>query len=144
MTQTLSDRNKILDLRASDWVEVRSQEEILATLDDRGCFENLPFMPEMLQFCGQRFRVSKRSDKTCDPAHAPWSIRRMENSVHLEDVRCDGGGHGGCQAGCLIWWNEAWLKRSENSEVGSDCLRNVPAQPATEDGSRAMEKVFAA
>jgi hypothetical protein len=144
MTKTLSDRNRPLDLRAGDWIEVRSREEILATLDDRGCFENLPFMPEMLQFCGQRFRVFKRSDKTCDPAHAPWSIRRMKNSVHLEGVRCVGEYHGGCQAGCLIWWNEAWLKRADNSEIRSDCLRNTGAQPAASDGSRTMERVFAA
>jgi hypothetical protein len=26
-------------------------------------------------------------------------------------VRCDGQAHGGCQAGCLVYWKEAWLKR---------------------------------
>jgi hypothetical protein len=41
----------------------------------------------------------------------------MANAVHLEDVRCDGGAHEGCQAGCLIFWKEAWLKRTmENRE----------------------------
>src|ERR1700722_2368440 len=93
-------------LKAGDWVEVLSREEVLATLDEHGRFENLAFMPEMLQFCGQRFRVFKRADKTCDPAREPWSIRRVRNCVHLEGLRCDGDGHGGCQAGCLIFWNE--------------------------------------
>lgn len=103
-----------LGLKAGEWVEVRSREEILATLDSHGRTENLPFMPEMLRYCGQRFRVFKRADKTCDPAHAPWTIRRMRNSVHLDGLRCDGEGHGGCQAGCLIFWKEAWLKRLED------------------------------
>jgi hypothetical protein len=87
--------NKKLHLKAGEWVEVRSQAEILASLDELGRFDNLPFMPEMLQYCGQRLRVFKRADKTCDPAHEPWSIRRMTDSVHLEGARCDGTGHGG-------------------------------------------------
>ena len=41
-------------LRVGDLVEVRSADEIMATLDERGELENLPFMPEMLKFCGQR------------------------------------------------------------------------------------------
>lgn len=49
----------ILNLRVGELVEVRSEAEILATLDENGELENLPFMPEMLQFCGQRFRVDK-------------------------------------------------------------------------------------
>ncbi len=111
---------KPLDLKAGEWVEVRSQEEILATLDEKGWLEGLPFMPEMLQYCGQKLRVYKRADKTCDTV-VPWSIRRMENAVHLE-TRCDGSGHGGCEAGCLIFWKEAWLKRAEKNTVSSQSM----------------------
>lgn len=125
MTKRDANRLKALDLKAGEWVEVRSREEILATLDERSRLENLPFMPEMLHYCGQRLRVFKRADKTCDPAHAPWSIRRMKNSVHLEGVRCDGAGHSGCQAGCLIFWKEAWLKRVDSDLVSSENLRQA-------------------
>jgi len=107
---------QVLSLKAGDWVEVRSRNEILATLDQNGRLDNLPFMPEMLQHCGRRLRVGKRADKTCEYTQV-WSIRRMTNAVHLEGVRCDGSGHDGCQAGCLIFWKEAWLKRSA---VGSE------------------------
>jgi hypothetical protein len=31
--------------------------------------------------------------------------------VHLEGLRCDGGGHGGCEAGCLLFWKEEWIQR---------------------------------
>ena len=96
-------------LRAGDWVEVRSKEEILATLDKQGRLETLPFMPEMFEHCGQRFQVFKRAHKTCDPPSG-MQARRMPNAVHLAGVRCDGAGHGGCQAGCLIFWKDAWLK----------------------------------
>ena len=40
-----------LGLRVGERVEVRSAEEIFATLDKSGCLNSLPFMPEMLQFC---------------------------------------------------------------------------------------------
>ena len=53
-------------LRIGDWVEVRTKEEILKTLDSNGCVDAMPFMPEMLAFCGQRFRVFKIAHKTCD------------------------------------------------------------------------------
>jgi hypothetical protein len=97
------------DLRAGDWVEVRSAEEILATLDDKGNLDALPFMPEMLAFCGRRFRVSKSAHKTCDTI-STYRNRRMTSAVHLEDLRCDGSAHDGCQAACLLFWKEAWLK----------------------------------
>lgn len=94
--------------RVGDWVEVLSEEEILATLDDNGRLEGLPFMPEMFAYCGQRFRVFKRAHKTCDTVF-PIRSRRMEGAVHLA-TRCEGTEHGGCQAGCLIFWKDAWLK----------------------------------
>lgn len=105
-----SSRFPVLRLRQGEWVEVRSEEEILATLDERGALDGLPFMPEMLSFCGQRLRVSKRADKTCDTIDYSGS-RRMFHTVHLEGARCDGQAHGGCQAKCLFFWKEAWLRR---------------------------------
>ncbi len=107
-------RNDVLDLRVGEVVEVRSRDEILATLDQRGEFEALPFMPEMLQFCGRRFRVDKLAVKLCDTIN--WSgMYRMDHAVHLAGVRCDGQAHGGCQAGCLVYWKEAWLKRVDGA-----------------------------
>ena len=55
-----------LGLHAGDWVVVRSQEEILATLDERARLDSLPFQPEMLAFCGRRMRVAKVAHKSCD------------------------------------------------------------------------------
>jgi hypothetical protein len=104
-----------LGLRIGELVEVRSQAEILATLDERGELESLPFMPEMLQFCGRRFRVAKLALKLCDTI--AWTgMHRMRNAVHLEGTRCDGQAHGGCQAGCNIYWKEAWLRRVPDDE----------------------------
>ena len=106
-------------LRRGDIVEVRPAAEILATLDENGAYDDMPFMPEMLQYVGRRFAVSKRVEKICDTIAATGS-RRMRDTVYLEDLRCDGSGHGGCQAGCRIYWKEAWLRRVDSaSDVGA-------------------------
>lgn len=97
-------------LSVGDWVEVRSKAEILATLDTKGQLDGMPFMPEMFRYCGQKFQVYKRAHKTCDyTTQYPFRTRRLERTVHLK-TRCDGEAHGGCQAGCLLNWKEAWLK----------------------------------
>jgi hypothetical protein len=94
-----------------DLVEVRSAGEILATLDDEGTLRAMPFMPEMVQYLGHRFRVAARADKICDTIGSTQQSRQMTNTVLLDDLRCDGGAHGGCQADCRIYWSEAWLKK---------------------------------
>ena len=102
--------NKDLNLHADEWVEVRSKEEILQTLEKKGQLENLPFMPQMFNYCGKRLRVYKRAHKTCDTVTLTGG-RQMANAVHLEGIRCDGEAYAGCQAGSLIFWKDAWLKR---------------------------------
>jgi hypothetical protein len=106
-----------LNLRAGEWVEVRSKAEILATLDANAQLDGLPLMPQMLKYCGQRFKVYKRAHKTCDTVF-PVRGRRMSDAVHL-DTRCDGEAYGGCQAGCLLFWKEAWLRRVDEGDVTS-------------------------
>jgi hypothetical protein len=137
-------RHSVLGLKAGDLVEVRSREEILATLDKRGSLDNLPFMPEMLEYCGRKLRVWRRADKTCDPGHDPWSIRRMKDAVHLEHIRCDGAGHDGCQAGCLIFWKEAWLKRADLNTVAVESLRPPAVTREASTGLFTINDLFAA
>src|SRR5437016_7437565 len=98
--------------KGGDWVEIRSKDEILRTLDTNGELDGMPFMPEMFAFCGQRLQVYKRAHKTCDTVF-PVRGRRVADAVHL-DTRCDGSAHDGCQAGCLLFWKLAWLKRIDD------------------------------
>lgn len=108
---TTKTRRRHGGFRKGEVVRVRSKEEILATLGADGTLDHLPFMPEMLKYAGQEFRVHARADKTCDTVHMTGTSRRMERTVHLEGLRCDGSAHGGCQAGCLLFWREDWLER---------------------------------
>jgi hypothetical protein len=110
-SEVSSQSPQVLDLRPGELVRVRSASEIFATLDDRGTLDGLPFMPEMLKFCGRTLPVTQRADKTCA---GDGVVRRMYNTVHLQNVRCDGSAHDGCQAACLMFWKEAWLERLEN------------------------------
>jgi hypothetical protein len=117
-------------LRVGDLVEVRSKQEILGTLDRKGQLDGMPFMPEMFAFCGQRFKVFKRAHKTCDTVF-PVRGRRVADAVHLE-TRCNGQSHGGCEASCLIFWKEAWLKRVDSRRDGSVALNAPATQPGAD------------
>ena len=102
------------ELSVGDIVQVRTQEEILATLDANSRLDGLPFMPQMFSYCGQRFKVIARAHKTCDVIAGEG--RRLPGGIHL-DIRCDGQAYGGCQAGCLIFWKQAWLMRVATNEL---------------------------
>jgi hypothetical protein len=114
-----------LGLRKGEVVEVRGLDEIVSTLDGQGKMDGLAFMPEMGRLCGQRFRVHARADRTC-VEH--MGKRGLDDTVWLEDVRCDGSAHDGCQIACLIFWKEAWLKRVEATAAAA---APGPAEPVS-------------
>ncbi len=124
-------------LRVGDWVEVRSKEEILSTLDQNGRLDGMPFMPEMFAFCGQRFQVYKSAHKTCDTVF-PVRSRRINNAVHLK-TRCNGGAHGGCQAGCLIFWKETWLKPVARNAASQTSSTVLPSASGTSNASAGQQ-----
>ena len=114
---TTSDTGRATSLRVGDLVEVRSADEILATLDERGELENLPFMPEMLAFCGRRMTVHKVAHKLCDSTG--WSgMRALPRAVHLTGARCNGSAHGGCETACSLFWKEQWLRKVDPNRAG--------------------------
>lgn len=127
-------KSKSTKLRVGDWVEVRGKAEILRTLDSKAQLDGMPFMPEMFAFCGKKFQVYKRAHKTCDTVF-PVRGRRVNSAVHL-DKRCDGSAHGGCQASCLIFWKEAWLKPIDKNSV--DAAFRPEARPGNEGAQSAV------
>jgi hypothetical protein len=126
---TATARPRALGLRAGDEVIVRSEAEILATLDENGELDALPFMPEMLAFCGRRMTVRKVAVKTCDTV-TKSGLRRVDDAVHLEESSCDGSAHGGCENACSLFWKEAWLERVEVGRAPSS-----PVEPAAAGGA---------
>ena len=126
-------------LKPGDIVEVLSPSEILKTLDSDGTLHNLPFMPEMIVHCGNKFRVRSRIEKTCVASHA---IREFINDdiVFLENLRCDGSSHDGCQRGCMIFWDEAWLRKTndnyENKNINLDKIDELKIRLKTKENSK--------
>ncbi|HEX4300859.1 MAG TPA: hypothetical protein VH327_08310 [Gammaproteobacteria bacterium] len=92
--------------RTGQTVWVRGLKDILKTLDDDGKLDGLPFMPEMLPYCGRPFRVACLPNRTCVEGAG---ICEFTDVVFLDGLRCDGSAHDGCQRRCLLFWREAWL-----------------------------------
>jgi hypothetical protein len=113
--------------RAGDRVLVRSPQEILATLDDDGTLDDVPFMPEMVDWCGKFFRVQRRVEKTCV---ADYPARRFpaNDVVILDGPRCDGRFHDGCKHGCRIFWKEAWLCPADGADTTAQSSEADPEQ----------------
>jgi hypothetical protein len=108
------DDSHSLQLIPGEDVEVRRLDEILATLDDHGTLDGLPFMPEMVAYCGKRAKVFRRVDKLNDWIHGA-GLKRVYDTVQLDLARCSGTAHGGCQSSCRLRWKEAWLQRPDSS-----------------------------
>jgi hypothetical protein len=112
----------------------------LATLDEEGCLDGMPFMPEMLEHCGKVLRVFKRAHKACDTIYQSGT-RTLTDTVHLESSRCDGSAHGGCQAQCMLFWKVAWLRplspggATMATSAARGCSR-AELHAATADGPR--------
>ena len=117
-------------LHAGDLVRVLSLEEIFSTLDHNGLLDELPFMPEMAEYCGHVYRVERNVDKIHD-WKGETGLRRLNHVVSLRNIRCSGSSHGNCQASCQILWKEAWLERIVEHPAKEDMQHdhNVEAKP---------------
>jgi hypothetical protein len=125
-----------------DRVRVRNAEEILATLDANGDIDGMPFMPEMLQYAGREFPVYASAHKTCDAINLTGTSRQLDRTVHLDKLRCDGSAHGGCQAGCLLFWREEWLEPVDRSQP--EPVDGPAGEPPPATGGITPERLAAA
>lgn len=124
-------------LRRGDLVFVKSFEEIVSTLDETGCREGLPFMPEMIPFCGQSYEVQSRLDRIC--VEAPrFGFRSMSNVVVLKGLECSGINHDSCQRSCMLLWKEDWLRSSGDGEEEKNdkAIINVDSLQTRRDDGR--------
>jgi len=80
--------DEIQNLQPGEWVEVKSREEILPTLDQNAKHRGLRFVPKMYDFCGRRCRVFTRVEKIC--LENKPDMRRITNTVLLEGGICQG------------------------------------------------------
>jgi hypothetical protein len=111
-----------LDLQPGELVQVRSKEEIIATLDSENRNRGLVFDSEMLPYCGGIYRVLRRVNRIIDE-----KTGKMMNMKHpcivLEGVVCQSDFHRLCPRAIYSFWRESWLKR-----VSEDLLAKAPGQ----------------
>jgi hypothetical protein len=103
-------QEEALGLQPGEWVRVKPEKEILATLDRCNQNKGLAWMPIMSQYCGKKLKVYKRLDKIV--LESTGEIRKLKNTVLLDGGICDG--IYGCNRSCFHFWREAWLERVES------------------------------
>jgi hypothetical protein len=117
--------NEPLNLHCGEWVEVKSEEEILQTLDAAGANRGLVFIDEMRRYCGKQLRVHKRLERML--LEESKQVRRLKNTVLLDRAMCEGIGIG-CDKSCFFFWREAWLRRAPEPQTETD-WRSRAASP---------------
>jgi len=101
--------SEVLGLQPGELVEVKSVEEIMATLDGNRRYKGLRWMTGMRKYCGKQYRVYKRLERIMLESNG--ELRNMKNTVLLENVVCDGFEFGRCDRACFHFWREGWLRR---------------------------------
>lgn len=104
------------DMLPGDAVRIRPLSEILATLDEQGSLDGMPFQPEMVRFCGSEARIFRCLDKIYDYGRTK-RMRRLDGCVLLSRLRCDGSAHAGCEAACYLIWKTEWLQHSADDNA---------------------------
>jgi hypothetical protein len=106
-----------LGLQPGDLVEVKSKDEIMATLGPNNKNRGLVFDGEMLPYCGRRARVLKRVEKIIE--EHTGRMLRLRDCIILDQVTCVGRYHRFCPRAIQIYWREAWLRRVEEPSTAA-------------------------
>lgn len=115
-------------LKAGDLVRVRTEEEIVATLDSNGKLKGCGFMKnnKQHQYCGSVQRVYDTVNQFIDERDMS-KARKAKGLVMLEGVMCEGGvGIGRCDRSCLMFWREEWLEKMEPNQLENQGIKSKP------------------
>jgi hypothetical protein len=107
-------REAPLDLQPGETVEIKSKEEIEATLDTKNCVRGLRFGREMLPYCGKQARVLDRVDRIVD--EKTGRMLSLRDCFILEGVWCEGTYRLLCRRKIYAYWREAWLRRIDGGK----------------------------
>ena len=129
-------------IRPGTSVRIRSEQEIINTLDDSGCVDGILFMPEMRGYCGGVYIILKCVNRILIEG---TGVRGLSDAFILEGIRCDGNGHGECQRLCHILWKACWLDfEGINIDPGIDkagtpkLTKSYPGNPSNCQGQASV------
>ena len=99
-----------LDLQPGEIVEVRSTEEIMATVNKENRNRGLLFDGEMSVYCGGIYRVLRRVTRIVN--ENTGKMMHFKNPcIVLDGVVCKSYYHRLCPRAIYPYWRENWLKR---------------------------------
>jgi hypothetical protein len=101
-----------LNLQPGEFVQVKSREEILGTLDSKNRNRGLLFDSEMLRYCEGTFKVLKRVNQIVDEKTGK-TLKMKSPCIILEGVACVSEYHRLCPRAIYHYWREGWLRRAE-------------------------------
>jgi hypothetical protein len=115
-----------LGLQAGEWVEVRTREDILRTVNVGRRNRGLSFDPEMVPYCGKRYRVAARITRIIH--ERTGELLEFRNPcIVLDGAVCKAHySHRRlmCPRQITPYWREAWLKRVDlNTEAPARAAR---------------------
>lgn len=103
------------NLKTGDLVEIKTEDEIKATLDKSNKTRGLRFMDEMWMYCGKRYRVFKQVERIKIEETGELRIVRSP-TYFLEGVYCNGAFHDGCDKSCFLFWKEDWMRKIDDNK----------------------------
>lgn len=102
-------------INTGDMVRVRSEAEIMATLNAWGQLKGCMLMPDMLPYCGTVHRVHRRMERFVD--ERDYYVKKTNGIILLEGLHCQGtSDYGRCDRSCFYFWREEWLEKIENMD----------------------------
>jgi hypothetical protein len=108
-------------LRPGELVQVKTKDEIHATLDERGKNRGLWFDREMLPYCGTTARVRSKVERYID--EGTGRLIELKSDLYILDgVTCSGDlsvERRFCARAIYPWWREAWLRRIDDGGASS-------------------------
>lgn len=110
-----------LDLQPGELVRVKTQQDILKTVNRRNRNLGLSFDPEMVRYCGSVRRVVARVDRIIDERTGKM-INLSRDCIILEGAYCRAEySHRRlfCPRSLYPFWREIWLQRLESSAAAS-------------------------
>lgn len=97
-------------LASGDWVRIRSEEEIRATLDHWGEMKGCAFIQDMWQYCGTEQQVFKPVERFLD--ERDYKVKRVNGVVILKGLICIGTPvFERCDRACHLFWRTEWLEK---------------------------------
>ncbi len=115
-------QNAALDLRPGELVRIKSKREIEATLDARMRNRGLWFAPDLLRFCGGKYRVLMRVNRLIDEKSGKM-IGLSNPCIVLEGIADTGDYIAFVVLNERIYWREVWLERVLPEASGASALQ---------------------